>query len=115
MSVIKIHAPVYWREKRVAPKKRTNNWETLVAFAHNAVKSESPLFKLSLAAELVLFLPLLILLIFGFHTPVNIMTAVIVVFSANFIGGMTGSGMRAITSIFALCLLNLVMLAMLVV
>jgi hypothetical protein len=115
MTTIKIHPPVYWNHKQAAKLEKKHAWDKLVVFAHTQVKNEIPMFKNLVAVQCVLFLPLLALLVLGLHSPVSLILVIVALFLANIIISAGGSGMRAINSIFALGILNLLTLALLLV
>jgi len=57
-------------------------------------------------------LPLPALLIFYYHGPVIVLAIAITLFFANIIACIGGQGMRSIVSIFALIIIDLIMLVM---
>jgi len=115
MTTIKIHAPVYWNHKTAIQKEKSYVWDSLATFSHRQVKNDVPMFKNLVIAQCVLFIPLLAILMFGFHIQVGLLAVIIGLFLINIMIEMGGSGMRTINGIFALGILNLLMLAMLLV
>jgi len=113
MSTI-INAPSHWITGPAIQKQKndSNIYNKLVVFADNQAKNMTSLFTTSLIAQCVLFLPLPALLIFYYHGPVIVLAIAITLFFANIIACIGGQGMRSIVSIFALIIIDLIMLVM---
>jgi len=115
MSAIKIHAPLYWNHKQAGQKGENSVSDKLLAFTHGQVKNEIPMFRNLVIVQCVLFLPLLALLMFGFHAQLSLLIVTTALFLINIVIDMGGSGMRTVNSIFALGILDILLLLLLVV
>jgi hypothetical protein len=115
MATFRIHKPVYWMHRPASPKHKANIGDLL----QETLIKKNPIigaswFKYSLIAQVILFLPLPALLILYYHAPFIIIAVTVTLFFVNIIDDMAGSGTRAITSVFAIALIDLFMLAMFV-
>jgi hypothetical protein len=114
MAAIKIHTPFYWLYKTANSRHKIGIWDELEAFADNNAINGTLWFKISLIAQVILFLLLPALLIFYYQVPFIILAVTLTLFFINIIDGMAGSGRRAITSVFAIAVIDLLMLALFV-
>lgn len=110
MASIKIHAPIYWMDKPVTQKQKSNTWNKFIAKADGHAKNMTSLFTVALVAQCALFIPLPVMLMFYFYVPVSILAITIALFFANIIACIAGSGTRTITSVFGLLVIDLFML-----
>jgi len=107
METVKIHKPVYWRHKPIAAPKGTGIWGNLAALNNKLSLNRAGLL---LALQCALFLPLPVLTIVYFHAHFSIVAVIFIAFAANIIACMDKPGMRSLTSIFAFCVIDALML-----
>jgi hypothetical protein len=107
-----INAPSHWIAGSAIQKQKndSNIYNKLIVFADSQTKNMTSLFTISLIAQCVLFLPLPALLMFHYHEAIIVLAIVITLFFANIIKCIGGNGMRSIVSIFALIIIDLIML-----
>ena len=108
------NAPAHWFEGATTQKHKSdvNIYSRLMASADINARNMTPLFTISLIVQCVLFLPLVLVLMFYYNTPVSILAITLTLFFANIIKCIGGSGHRSIISIFAVVLIDLIMLVL---
>jgi len=109
MATIKINTHAHWIAES-ATQKANNIRDRWLVIAGSIAKNTTSGFRISLTAQCLLFIPLPSLLIFYYHAPISVLAIIFILFFANIIASINGSGMRAIISIFAMCIIDLLML-----
>ncbi|HEY0244387.1 MAG TPA: hypothetical protein VGC01_02395 [Mucilaginibacter sp.] len=106
-----LNAPTRWANESTT-KTHKSIWAQWMALADAQAKNQTLWFLFSLVFQGVLFLPVPALLIFYYHAPLVVLGITMVLFFANIIAGMGGSGIRVMLSLFvASVIIHLVMLA----
>ncbi len=96
-----IHAPAQW-DKVKSQQKTINFWNKWLAFSDSQKKNKTFWFLFSLVFQGVFFLPLPAVLTFYYGAPEYIVAVTLILFFANVIAGMGGSGIRTMLGLFAL-------------
>lgn len=110
MATLKINAPE-WTAVNIntanttATKTNTNIWNKLMALADSQAPNRTGWFMFSLISQGVLFLPIPAFLLYYYAAPIFILAVTLVLFFANIIAGMGGSGIRTLLGLFAFSVL----------
>jgi len=96
-----INAPARWSHTE-SKKTNFNLWNRWTAFTQRQAKYRTAWFLISLIVQGVFFLPLPAALTFYYGAPFYIIAITLVLFFANVISGMGGSGIRTMLNLFAL-------------
>jgi hypothetical protein len=113
MTTFKINLPAQWAHEKTLQQNTENTWDKWLALADRQAPYKTAWFLVSLIAQGVLFLPVPAVLIYYYHAPVTILVITMVLFFANVISGMSGSGIRIILAAFVLSVIvHLAMLAL---
>jgi hypothetical protein len=111
MATLKLNAP-HWSAEKAAQKSDTTLWNKWLMIADSQAPNKTMWFLVSLVAQGVLFLPIPAALMYYYNAPIIVLAVTMVLFFANIIAGMGGSGIRTVLAFFAISvLLHLVMLA----
>lgn len=86
-------------------KTNLNFWNKWLAFADRQVKYRTAWFLISLVFQGVFFLPVPAALTFYYGAPVYILGITLLLFFANVIAGMGGSGIRTMLTLFAVSII----------
>lgn len=100
-----IHAPARWEGKAKSQRKTVSFRSKLLEFADRQAKYRTAWFLVSLVLQGVFFLPLPAALTFYYGAPFYIIAITLVLFFANIIAGMGGSGIRTMLALFALSII----------
>jgi hypothetical protein len=112
MATIKLHAPT-WAATTTNQNNNTTLWNKWLAFTDSQAGSKTAWFLVSLMIQGVLFLPIPAVLMYYYDAPIIVLGITMVLFFANIIAGMGGSGIRTVLNFFAASvLIHLVMLAL---
>ncbi len=105
-----INTTAHWLAGSAIQKQSDNNiYNKLIVFADSQTKNMTSLFTISLIGQCMLFLPLPALLM-HYHEAIIVLAIVVTLFFANIIACIGGKGMRSIVSIFALIVIDLIIL-----
>ena len=104
MDTIKLESSFGWTGA-VATNKQTTVYNKIKAFADSQNKNRTAWFLVSLVAQGVLFLPVPAALIYYYNAPILVLAITMVLFFANVIAGMGGSGIRTLLFLFATSIL----------
>ena len=99
---------------RLYPTQPINNntWNKLLAIVDSQAGNKTAWFLFTLVFQGVLFLPIPAVLMYYYDAPIITLGITMILFFANIIAGMGGSGIRAVLSFFAASvIIHLVMLA----
>ena len=99
-----MNTQLQWADEKTHQAKN-NIWNKWIAFADSQSRHRTFWFLFSLVFQGVFFLPLPAALTFYYGAPVFILAITLVLFFANVIAGMGGSGIRVMLSLFALSIL----------
>ncbi|AYL96752.1 hypothetical protein [Mucilaginibacter celer] len=110
MATIKINAPEWTAantntSSTSAKKNKQSNWNKLMAYVDSQAPNRTGWFMFALLSQGVLFLPIPALLLYYFSAPIIVLAITLVLFFANIIAGMGGSGIRTLLGLFALSIL----------
>lgn len=105
-----MNARIHWADEKTH-KAKYNIWKKWIAFADSQAKHRTFWFLFSLVFQGVFFLPLPAALTFYYGAPVYILAITLLLFFANVIAGMGGSGIRVMLGLFALSILVHVIMA----
>ncbi|MEO3407764.1 hypothetical protein AAFN85_27850 [Mucilaginibacter sp. CAU 1740] len=111
MATLKINAPE-WNAANTqnvsattTAKTKQSTWTKLTAFADSQAPNRTGWFMFSLLSQGVLFLPIPAFLLYYYAAPIIILAVTLVLFFANIIAGMGGSGIRTLLGLFAFSVL----------
>ncbi len=111
MVTIKLTVPTW--ATTINQNSSTTLWTKWLAFADTQSSNKTAWFLVSLMVQGVLFLPIPAVLMYYYDAPVVVLGITMILFFANIIAGMGGSGIRTVLSFFAASvLIHLVMLAL---
>jgi hypothetical protein len=111
MVTLKLNAP-QWAAETEAQKNNTNLWNKWLVIADSQTPNKTMWFLVSLIAQGVLFLPIPAALMYYYNAPIIVLAVTMILFFANIIASMGGSGIRTVLAFFAISvLLHLLMLA----
>ncbi|PWK80090.1 hypothetical protein LX99_00554 [Mucilaginibacter oryzae] len=88
-----------------ATKSNQTTWEKIIAFADSQAPNRTGWFMFALLLQGVLFLPVPAFLLYYFSAPIIVLAITLVLFFANIIAGMGGSGIRTLLGLFAFSIL----------
>src|ERR1700744_1503290 len=95
-----IKAPVQWANQPNQPN-QISLYNRFITFTETQSDHKTLWFLVSLIFQGVFFLPLPAVLIYYFHAPVFILGITLVLFFANIIAGMGGTGIKTIIKLLA--------------
>jgi len=95
-----INARISWDNEKIQ-KPSVSIWKKWLAFADGQAKNKTFWFLFSLVFQGVFFLPLPAALTFYYNAPVYTLVITLILFFANVIAGMGGSGIRTMLTLFA--------------
>ena len=111
MATLKLNAP-HWKAETADQKNNTTLWNRWMMIADSQAPNKTMWFLVSLIAQGVFFLPIPAALMYYYNAPIIVLAITMILFFANIIAGMGGSGIRTVLAFFAISvLLHLVMLA----
>jgi len=106
-----INVTAHWAGKSTTRTHRST-WSQWLAFADTQAKNQTIWFLFSLILQGVFFLPIPAALMFYYNAPVIVLIITMILFFANIIAGMGGSGIRVTLTFFVISVVvNLLMLA----
>jgi hypothetical protein len=110
-----LNAPTNWASQSTQTNGNISNsniWNKWMAFSDTQAKNQTLWFLISLIFQGVLFLPIPAALMFYYNAPIIVLIITMVLFFANIIAGMGGSGIRVTLLFFAVSIIvHLLMLA----
>ncbi len=104
MNTIILDRISHWPDK-IQTENKDNKWNRFMDFADSQSKYRTGWFLLSLMVQGILFLPIPAVLMFYFNAPIVVLAITMILFFANVIAGMGGSGIRVLLSLFALSII----------
>jgi len=110
MDFVKIHKPVFFEHQPRTASWETRAWERLIFACHTFLLNKKALLAAQLVVQTILFLPLLILTIMYYHAPAGVTAAIFIAFVINVIACLDKPGERFLNSIFAFCLMDVLIL-----
>ncbi|WP_184547169.1 hypothetical protein [Mucilaginibacter sp. FT3.2] len=111
MATIKLNAPT-WEATTSNQSNTTTLWNKWLAIADTQAGNKTAWFLVSLMIQGVLFLPIPAVLMYYYDAPIVVLGVTMILFFANIIAGMGGSGIRTVLSFFtASVLIHVIMLA----
>ena len=111
MATLKLNTPT-WAAATTDQNNNTTLWNKWLVIADSQAPNKTMWFLVSLIMQGVLFLPIPAVLMYYFDAPIAVLGITMVLFFANIIAGMGGSGIRTVLSFFAASvILHLAMLA----
>lgn len=99
-----IHSPVNWDHAKTQTTEN-NLWKMWLAFTAGQKKFKTFWFLFALLFQGIFFLPLPAALAFYYGAPEYIVAITLILFFANVIAGMGGSGIRTMLTLFALSII----------
>ncbi|MDP9048311.1 MAG: hypothetical protein M3N14_09255 [Bacteroidota bacterium] len=97
-----ITVPPDWALTSAPLTRKTNIYSKWLAFTDSQAESKTLWYVVSVIVQGVLFLPIPAVLMYYFNAPGIVLAVTMVLFFANIIAGMGGSGIRVLISLFAL-------------
>ena len=111
MATLKLKAPT-WEATTTNQTNNTTLWNKWLAMADGQAGNKTAWFLFSLVLQGVLFLPIPAVLMYYYDAPIIVLGVTMILFFANIIAGMGGSGIRTLLSFFAASvLIHVIMLA----
>jgi hypothetical protein len=111
MATLKLNAPT-WAATKSNQTNNTTLWNKWLAIADSQAGSKTAWFLFSLVLQGVLFLPIPAVLMYYYDAPIIVLGVTMILFFANIIAGMGGSGIRTVLTFFAASvLIHVAMLA----
>ena len=111
MATLKLNVPT-WQVTRTDQNNHTTLWKKWLAITDSQADNKTMWFLVSLIIQGVLFLPIPAVLMYYYNAPIITLGITMILFFANIIAGMGGSGIRTVLSFFAASvIIHLVMLA----
>ena len=116
MATLKLNNQTNWSNNTSTVTLNNNNiWNKWMLWADTQKDYKTIWFMVSLIAQGVLFLPVPAVLMYYYNAPIIVLGVTMVLFFANIIAGMGGSGIRVlITFLFSSIIIHLLMLAVFV-
>ena len=113
MATLKLNNTTNWSTNTTAPSANiTNTWTKWMRWADTQKDYKTIWFLVSLIAQGVLFLPIPAVLMYYYGAPLVVLGVTMVLFFANIIAGMGGSGIRVLIGfLFSSIVIHLLMLA----
>lgn len=113
MATLKLNNQTTWNTETITPAtNNVTNWNKWMLWADTQKDYKTIWFMISLIAQGVLFLPIPAVLMYYYNAPLAVLGVTMVLFFANIIAGMGGSGIRVlITFLFCSIIIHLLMLA----
>jgi hypothetical protein len=97
-----ITVPAGWALKSALLTRKTNIYGKWLAFTDTQAESKTLWYVVSMIVQGVLFLPIPAVLMYYFNAPGIVLAVTMILFFANIIAGMGGSGIQALITLFAL-------------
>jgi hypothetical protein len=111
MATLKLNAPT-WQVATNDQNNHTTLWNKWLTITNSQADNKTVWFLVSLMIQGVLFLPIPAVLMYYYDAPIIILGITMILFFANIIAGMGGSGIRTVLSFFAASvIIHLTMLA----
>jgi predicted exporter len=110
MDFVKTHKPAFFRHNHVASSVETHSWISLVATYHKFLLNKKAVVTALLIVQSILFLPLPVLMVMYYHAPAGVTAAIVVAFFINAMACLAKPEDRSLNSIFAFCLMDVLIL-----
>ena len=105
-----LNAPAHWADESTTQTSKST-WSQWLAFADTQAENKTFWFLFSLVLQGVFFLPIPAALMFYYNAPIIVLIITMILFFANIIAGMGGSGIRVTLTFFVISVVvNLLML-----
>ncbi|SDD77272.1 hypothetical protein SAMN05216464_102528 [Mucilaginibacter pineti] len=115
MATLKLTSPT-WEVTTSNQINNTTLWSKWLAIADGQAGNKTGWFLFSLVLQGVLFLPIPAVLMYYYDAPIAVLGVTMILFFANIIAGMGGSGIRTVLSFFvASVLVHVIMLAIFII